>query len=574
MVRRLLLLLFPLATVVSAVNFETCLQEVRNGSWGLVGGTDNHGNPVPVSEATAVTYELCQVACGTGQEPFSWNNFSQQFSAWLLPYLALMSQLPFGAKTRIDNLISILLAVGSPTLAAYSLALTVLNDHHIAQRFSHLSYPNVANAIRILSSLQQSAFRVVTDETLLASLIVLPENDEWWAELVEWLNYTQSWSISAVASILWVIIAYVFTVVDSFTSVVTTYSELNSNGQAVGSIFLWLLPVVIGWLQISPKCDFERVNAAVERANKIAFVATHDGEPVHASHVSTKRAISLRRGSGIVHSDENHTAPIYNYARFLPWSMAVETVYVAFREASERSANYRPVNSEQDWQKGDRTVRIRPENRKGSFEQVGAYVQFRSSEIEPPRRSRWGPGIISRFLVASCLALALTWGTIGAAVLVAFYTPTKGLACRSGSYLIYGVVSTLIWILLVLSSTLAHYASLVPTFKDRYQHTKTTRLAGITSVIMRRTAKTLAALNFIWVLLACLFQFSSFYDRCWCNSSVFYWREHAYNVILVTAADVAALNIPWVLGVALACGCATVFLAFVNVFIHPVLPES
>jgi hypothetical protein len=51
----------------------------------------------------------------------------QKFSAWLLPWLALLSQLPFGATHRLDNFVSVLLAVGSPTLAAYSLTLTVLN---------------------------------------------------------------------------------------------------------------------------------------------------------------------------------------------------------------------------------------------------------------------------------------------------------------------------------------------------------------------------------------------------------------------------------------------------------------
>lgn len=150
-------------------------------------------------------------------------------------YLALVSQLPFGANHRLDNLVSMLLTVGSPTLAAYSLALTVLNGHWISRRFSHLSYPNVRNAVKILSSLQQSALQVNTDDSLLASLVVLHANDDFWEELAVWLNYVHTWfvfsvvflyycsfwhrSISAVASILWVIIAYAFTVVDSFTGV-------------------------------------------------------------------------------------------------------------------------------------------------------------------------------------------------------------------------------------------------------------------------------------------------------------------------------------------------------------------
>jgi hypothetical protein len=111
-------------------------------------------------------------------------------------YLALVSQLPFGARTRLDNMVSMLLTVGSPTLAAYSLALTVLNGHWIAQRFSTLSYPNVRYATQILSSLQQSPLCVNNEDSLLASLVVLHANDDFWVELKDWLNYVHTWFVS------------------------------------------------------------------------------------------------------------------------------------------------------------------------------------------------------------------------------------------------------------------------------------------------------------------------------------------------------------------------------------------
>ncbi|KAF8218249.1 hypothetical protein K438DRAFT_1796555 [Mycena galopus ATCC 62051] len=559
--------------VLGFVDFSTCLADVRNGSFGLNGGTDNHGNPVPVAEATALTYELCVTACGSGQDPFQWNIFSQQFSAWLLPYLALISQLPFGARTRLDNVVSMLLTVGSPTLAAYSLALTVLNGHWIAQRFSGISYPNVKNAVKILSSLQQSPLQVNTKDSLLASLVVLHSNDEFWEELAEGLNYVHTWSISAVASILWVIAAYIFTVVDSFTGQVT-FSTLNANGQAVGSIFLWLLPVVVGWLQISPKCDSDRVYQAMEKANKIAYVATMEGEPTLASNKSSKRAISLRKGTGEIHSDEQSTPPIYNYARFLPWTLAVEEVYYQFSEASERSQNYQPVDSDKDWERGDRNMPVHRLNRRGSRAQVTAYVSLEPAEKYPRDRSHWGSGVVSRFLLAALTALSLTWGTVGAAIVVAFFTPTIGLGCRSGSYLIYGVLSTLVWIMLVISSVLAHYSTFTVSVKGRYIHTRLTRIAGVLSIWLRRLGKILASLNAVWIILACLLQFGSFFDRCWCDSSVLYLGvQKAYNVIDVTSSDVAALNSPWIGGVALASGCAILYMGFVSVLINPALPD-
>jgi hypothetical protein len=79
-----LALIIPAAAVLGSVNFTTCLAEVRAGKWGLTGGTDAHGRPIGnISEANAITYELCVVACGTGQEPFKWQLFSEQFSGLL-----------------------------------------------------------------------------------------------------------------------------------------------------------------------------------------------------------------------------------------------------------------------------------------------------------------------------------------------------------------------------------------------------------------------------------------------------------------------------------------------------------
>ncbi|KAJ7916204.1 hypothetical protein B0H13DRAFT_1609607 [Mycena leptocephala] len=532
--------------------------------------------PKKKKQATAITYDLCLRACGSESEAFNWNIFSQQFTAWLLPYLALVSQLPFGARTRLDNMVSMLLTVGSPTLAAYSLALTVLNGHWIAQRFSTLSYPNVRYATQILSSLQQSPLCVNNEDSLLASLVVLHANDDFWVELKDWLNYVHTWFVSsAVASILWVVIAYFFTVVDSFT---VTYSNLNANGQAVGSVFLWLVPVVVAWLQISPKCDHARVSEAIRRANQIAYVATPEGEPTLASNVSNKRAISLRKDAGAIHRDEHCSAPVFNYARFLPWTLAVEDVYAAFREASQKSESHQPVDSRTAWQSGDRNIRVRPANRSGSLPQVIAYIE---PVVKPwafllddtRRRPRWGPAVVSRFLLASLVALGLTWGTVGAAIVGSYFVPAKGIGCRAGSYIIYGVVSTLVWILLVASSILAHYSKFTPTVHGRYLHTKSTRTAGIVSIILRRTGKVLAALNSVWIVLACLFQFSSFFDRCLCNSSVFSLGKHAYNAIDLLPSDIAGLNVPWIGGVALASGCSILFMGFVNILINPALPD-
>ncbi|KAJ6567570.1 hypothetical protein DFH09DRAFT_441515 [Mycena vulgaris] len=570
-----LLTLFGLLSVLGvvgagAVNFDSCINEIHAGIWGPDGGLDNSGNASNISTATAITYDLCVKACGSGPEPFVWKIFSQQFTAWLLPYLALMAQLPFGADDKLDNVVAVLLSVGSPTLAAYSLALTVSNGHWISRRFSGFSYPNVRNAVQILNRLQQTPIEIATHGSLLAALVVFPENNKWWSELVVGLDYAHTWSIPSVASIAWVSVAFLFTLIDSF-SVTITSSILNANGQGVGSVYIWLLPVVIGWLQLGPKCDSDRLHRAVERANAEAFVASELG-PVHADQSDgwKDRAISLTKRVGSVHRDEQCSPPIYNYARFLPWVQSVEKVSLVFEKASERAEHHDSVDPMIPWERDGKSGKVRPENRRGTLAQLDAYIPPTSGVS----RSHWGPDVFSRFFIASMLALALTWSTTGAAVIVVWFTPTIGLGCRSGAYILYGAVSTLVWIMLVISSALAHYSTLSVNVEGDVVYTRSTRVAGTLSIILRRLGKVLATCNAVWIVLACILQFSSFFDRCYCNSSVLGLGTFAYDVISLVPDDITTMKNAWIGGVALAVGSSVLYVFWLNIFINPPLPPS
>jgi hypothetical protein len=417
-----------LPAVFAADNFPTYQANVRNESFGTGGGRDNHGNHVDISIPTAITWhELCVAAgfgAGPGPKPLRWSIFSQQFSSWLLPWLALVSQLPFGSNDKLDNLDSVLLEIGSPALAAYSLALTALNGRWIARRFARFTYPNIRHAIRIFNNLQQAPLRIVKDGALLASLVVLPQNDDWWIELDDWLNDTHSWSISTVVSIAWVVIAYIFTVVDSFTT--DLKPSIQANGQAVGSLWLWLLPIIIGWLMISPKCDSVRLSSMIERANRTAYVATDDGSIILTRHFgSEERAVELTiLEVDPLTCDEKCTAPIHNYARFLPWVMAVEEVCEAFHGASDHYYNHLSVDPTIDWVTVDRNQQPHDHNRVGNRRQLEEYCRPLHARTA---RSRWGPNVISRMVIASFLAMMLQWGTVGSAIIISWLTPTMGM---------------------------------------------------------------------------------------------------------------------------------------------------
>src|ERR1700709_411405 len=88
-----LLLLAYAARQVAAVNFTQCLSTIvqnADATNNLSGLLNGEGQPVAnASDTKAISYWLCTSSCGAGSEPFQWSVFSQEFSAWLLPFLAL-----------------------------------------------------------------------------------------------------------------------------------------------------------------------------------------------------------------------------------------------------------------------------------------------------------------------------------------------------------------------------------------------------------------------------------------------------------------------------------------------------
>jgi hypothetical protein len=72
---------------------------------------------------------------------------------------------------------------------------------------------------------------------------------------------------------------------------------------------------------------------------------------------------------------------------------------------------------------------------------------------------------------------------------------------------LYGAVSTLVWMMLVTSSALAHYSTYSLEVEGDPVYTRSTRIAGTLSIVFRRLGKVLATCNAVWIVLACIFQF-------------------------------------------------------------------
>jgi len=313
---------------------------------------------------------------------------------------------------------SAVLTVGSPALAGYSLLITLLNSRWINRKFSlSVDYPNSRFAVSILSSLQQVPLRLHPDRAYFPSLIVHPENDFWWKCFSGFVDYTHTWSIASATSIAWVIVAYILTAANSLSDV---DADVQSNGEATGSMWLWLIPIVVGWLQLSPKCDYYRLQAAYDRADQHTRKDMTDAY-IATPPVPTRRALTITaKEEDVMSPDELLTPPVFNYSRSLRWASTAETTFLVFKVASEKAQSHIPVHFRSDWVDSDDIKEVHARNRRGSPQEIAMYCALPNGM----RRSHWAPGVFTRMAVASCASLALQWGTVGAAFMVAWFTPT------------------------------------------------------------------------------------------------------------------------------------------------------
>lgn len=79
-------------TCAYAVNLNTCGASLL--------AQQNATNPTESPSTLHISYEQCLSECGSGMGGIDWQDFSQNFGAWFLPWISLMFQIPFGAESK------------------------------------------------------------------------------------------------------------------------------------------------------------------------------------------------------------------------------------------------------------------------------------------------------------------------------------------------------------------------------------------------------------------------------------------------------------------------------------------
>ncbi|KAJ7624246.1 hypothetical protein DFH06DRAFT_1230060 [Mycena polygramma] len=216
-----------------------------------------------------------------------------------------------------------------------------------------------------------------------------------------------------------------------------------------------------------------------------------------------------------IRGDESREGPIFNYARLFTWFAVTTHVENGFDAAIASFQRGTPVP--QTTAKAARCCEWQ------ECEDLSAFMAW--SEL---------PGaVINHMWLAAIAAVFLQWGTTGAAVFVGYWTPTIGIGCRTGSYLIYGVAATLSWILLVASHLLSHEA--MQRFERDPDHTP-----GIFSALAVSThlfGKTLAICNAMWLVASSVMEYIGYFQTCWCETAAYQYHKSGWTAVFKGQQD-------------------------------------
>ncbi|MCJ1241342.1 hypothetical protein MMC14_009346, partial [Varicellaria rhodocarpa] len=574
--------------------------------------------------------------------------FAPAFTTFLLPWLALTAQLPYETSAWWDNFISLALAIGSPALITHSLTLTILNRTWIRQQFHTIRRDygrirgwkpplreQIHGAHIVLQEAQQMPIRVSQTQGWLSNLIILEENIPWWNTVAKDLKNTRRGvTFSLVAQVVAAALAWVFTLIISFVG------DLGSGTTglqiATGSVWLWMIPVIWGWIVVGTQEGPDSIDKALNDGNKQTFRMNGDDlieerqqgilaqsglnsiQIAHRKRLSSlskpyvrksksqrdtylqERQTCDRAGSTSetvvliedtfdgymdkeeiptllgfdIRGDEARQGPIYNHARVFTWSQSARTFIHGFKSTLEKVRDY------QDCQGAYWDPRLRSERKlSGTTAELAAYTALplnrpidAYSEFHKVQPHVWW-----YIIVAGCVSMFVQWGTTGSAILIAYLTPTVGLGCRSGGLLLYGVIATIVWLLLVASALFSHRAMLIyqeiqskcedpGRFQSRlgyYQRSSHHTFICALAIGTRLFGKTLAIVNTVWIITADLFEYVGVYDTCWCQTISTTKGSKGWVVIFKSVQDLAKVTLSaWCAGIVLGVVVCLVALAF------------
>lgn len=626
-----LLILVWLLYCAQALNITQCGIDVKaaySRDPTSVSLRSSNGRPVSqISDAWGVSYADCKGYCGRGHKPFDWNDFAGGISSWVLPWLALTAQLPYETRSGYGNFEAFYLAVGSPVLIIYSLCMSALNVRWINEQFRHTRerveqlspdfleendreqlLKTLDCAREVVASTQHNPVSFVLDSNgqEFVKIFEDPETRKiWWQVARAELKKTQrKWQVTNLRStfdgcllslrtyslqgqIAFVIITQILAIILFFTS--AAKNSTIGSGLAINGMWIWLVPIVIGFVKVGIQSRAGAVDDAFKAAHESLPTPPHRNPMIGTRTVDRQSARRFHRSyqdvSGnvqafkfgmLVQGDEYNPGPVYNYARVWSHVRFAELVVDNFDQLVQSFRNHLP---DQTSNSGDD---IQPPNVRVVGSPLNRMEMDHTCLLYPQRNSH---SVTMNMIISGLVALLTQVLTTGSAAYTAYQyvqrtcrqkalthvryltdlflkrTPVVGLGCQSGPYALYGLVAILIFSLLLSSAycSLCFSRHLESSAKPRSQ------LATV-AVLARFLGKALAFWNAIYVILISALQFTNATVSCICMSCVWGLRQRAWVILFASRAQTVALaRESWIVGVFTNIGAAVVLTLFVFV---------
>ena len=228
---------------------------------------------------------------------------------------------------------------------------------------------------------------------------------------------------------------------------------------------------MMGWVLVGTSAaDTATRDAVVEQANAVPFFKPYNK--------------NIQRGEFI--GDRARPGPIFNYARVFIWIRRAESLINRYQQ---------------------------PIHPNGTL------------------NTHWRRTSRMHVLYSLVLALTLQWTVSSASIILTYLTPTVGLSCRSGGFLIYTVNSTIVLFSLMFGSFLSDLSFSA----DSAGRLPKAYAFGCAAVVLRSLGKAIAVLNAAWICIHCIFEFTLFYENCWCNSNFAVLGQKGYWIWLPEA---------------------------------------
>lgn len=596
-------LIFVLFSTSSVFGWHFNLTQCQN-SLSTLNETEGYGTVDINGQLTNVnpvgyTYSRCLEECGPGFGPVDLVDFFKLVGLWLLPYLILLAQLPLHTDTILQDVRVVLYTLGSPTLALYSLCITVLNWRWLGELRRTLLGPDMDNGRHtrdtlweILGRSQQFPVAIDNRDQLIEALLYR-ENDGWWETLrTDLRSKGRCIDVPASTQLVLATIAYIIACVVGLTSIGGTTLRLdfahvdisNASGFAFSNLFCWLLPLVWGWFIVTTQCGRYGSQSALgpikNGADDMAIFRVRD---VRIQNASSKHMLS---------GDEYRLGSFYNYARIGTWSYLAGNVMRAYREVQEIHRRVHPAIPTE----GQNIPNV-PQREVGILDKDKKKISNILGEHRFGFMKKDQNECLSRAIKAFIFAFILQGVSGWSAFLIAWATPNTGLGCHALSILLYNIFSLVSCFLLITAAYLSDWRSwkiekslatanqpaanppaanppattppaatvtddtaptthettpLVPPTPGDIETGVAMKFNGLDRAerIARTSGKSLAVFNSLLVLLSCCLDFVGVYSNCFCASNRLSLGAKAYMVFLSPEVAQQVAMVKW----GLACG--------------------